>query len=49
MQQKLLSGVGSGVEGGRSLKLVVAEGRMYDVETRKMTLWLLSDSVPGIV
>ena len=34
MQQKLLSGVGSGV-GGRSLKLAVAEGRTYGAETGK--------------
>jgi len=49
MQQKPLSGVGSGVEGGRSLKLAVVEGRTYGAETNKRTLWLWSDSIPGIV
>jgi len=49
MQNKLLSGVGSRVEGGRSLKLAVAEGRTYGAETNKRTLSLLSDSVPGII
>jgi hypothetical protein len=38
MQQKLLSGVRSGIEGGRSSKLAVAEGRTYSAEARKRTL-----------
>jgi len=49
MQQELISDVGSGVEGGRSLKLAVTGGRTYGAEKNKRNLWLLSDSVPGIV
>ena len=49
MQQKLLSGVRSGVERGRSLKLAVVEGRTYGAEMNRRTLWLWSDSIPGIV
>jgi len=31
------------------LKLAVAKGSMYGAETRKRTLWLWSDSKPGII
>jgi hypothetical protein len=31
------------------LKLAIAEGRTYHVETRNRTLWLWSDSELGIV
>jgi len=37
------------VVAGRSLKLTVAEGRLYVAETRKRTLWLWSDYKSGIV
>jgi hypothetical protein len=37
IQQKIHAGVRCAVEGGSGLKLAVAEGRMYDAETRKRT------------